>query len=762
MSLRDWYTIQELAGLPGLPSTDRGVRKLADREGWEGQRRLGSKAIEYNIAVLPEATRAALLKAAVTEVAEVRAAATPAAETLPAEAETSVAMRPLSSSGALSHRQALTRDARLLVVNMLKRLMQDGLIQKTAIKQLRDWAARGELQTPVLTALALGNNKSGLEWAIRLVDGLPSAELLPGQDIQAAACEVSQRTLERWLQQERDGGAQALAPGKREKDVSVKPWVPYLLERMQRPQKPYLSDAWREMCAALPAHIPAPSYYAVRRWYSQKYSNLDKQRGRHQGSALNPHKHHLTRSSDGMLPMQELHSDGWGSKFTAPHPVSGKYVKLEVWHSHDVATRYVFRPSVGLSESMLVIMGSLFNAVAEGGVPAVWQTDNTGSVKNERVSFDPVTSIQARAGIHIVHNLPGNSQANGIAENFNKYLERRARELATYMTGRMDSLAQKKVLRVTQKLVKTEEADERRRLKAEAEKLGAGVLLESFEQASELICSWCEEYNRTPHRALPKIADPATGQRRHQTPAEAWAAHVAAGWQPVAVVGEQLADLFRPHETKIVRRATVTLFTQKYHHAELEHWNGEEVQVAYDIYDGERVWVKNLEGRLICIAQLDSVRGYRPMSVYEMAMNKRTDAAIARHEAHIAEIERQRPVQVISHEAPLSIPGLGEITPDRLQARFAEAKTIEGEAERLPEPMPAAPAPEPEAAPVEAGFFDRVEQMSFLARYQLCRRLELAHEQGQALAADEARFIRTYPGTSVYRSFRRREEEGLL
>lgn len=758
--MRNWYTAKELVGLQGMPGTVRAVQLRAQREGWEGQRRLGSKAIEYNIAVLPEATRAALLKAAVTEVAEARAAAAPAAETLPVVQETAVALRPLSSTGALSHRQTLTRDARLLAVNMLKRLIAGGLSQKAAIARLREWAARGELQPQVLAALALGNNKSGLEWAIRLVDGLPSAELLPGQDVQAAACDVSVRTLERWLQQERDGGAEALVPGKREKDMSVKPWVPYLLERMQRPQKPFLSDAWREMCAALPAHIEAPSYHAVQRWYREKFSSLDKQRGRHQGSALNPHKHHLIRTSEGMQPMQELHSDGWGSKFTAPHPVSGKYVKLEVWHSHDVATRYVFRPSVGLSESMLVIMGSLFNAVAEGGVPAVWQTDNTGSVKNDRVSFDPVTSIQARAGIHIVHNLPGNSQANGIAESFNKYLDRRARELATYMASRMDPLAQKKVLRVTQKLVKAEALDERRRLKAEAEKLGAGVLVESFEEARELICRWCEEYNHTPHRSLPKIADPVTGQRRHQTPAEAWAAHVAAGWRPIAVQGEQLADLFRPHETKVVRRATVTLFTQKYHHAELEHWNGQEVQVAYDIHEGEQVWVKTLEGRLICVAKLDSVRGYRAMSVYEMAMEKRADAAIARHEAHIAEIERQRPVQVITQDASLILPGLGEITPDRLQARFTEALTIDVESERLPEPAPMALAAEPEqSAP---GLYDRLADMPDIERYRLCRSFEAASDAGQELSEDEARFIRTYPGTSAYRAYRRREEEGLL
>ena len=326
---------------------------------------------------------------------------------------------------------------------------------------------------------------------------------------------------------------------------------------------------------------------------------------------------------------------------------------------------------------MLVILGSLYNAVAEGGVPALWQTDNTGSVKNDRVKFDPVSSIQARAGITIVHNLPGNSQANGICESFNRYLDRQARDLATYMGKGMDSLAQKRVLRVTQKLVRAETLEQRRQLKTEAERAGAGHLVQSFEEAQALIERWCEEYNHAPHSALPKVVDPDTGKRRHQTPAEAWAEHVAQGWQPVEVEGDQLRDLFRPHEVKTVRRAKVALYSQSYHNPELEHWNGEQVQVAYDIHDGERVWVKALDGRLICEAALDSVRGYRARSVYEMALEKRADAAIARHEAHIAEIERQRPAHVITHEAPLTLAGLGDITPDRLDARFDEAELIE-------------------------------------------------------------------------------------
>lgn len=740
--MRNWYTAKELAGLPGMPGTVQNVKAKAQREGWEGQRRLGSKAIEYFFATLPIETRHALLKAAAEQVAAQQP------KPLPVRQD-KTALRTVNAEGELTHRQTLTRDARLLVVNMLKRMMHDGLSQRGACSQMLAWAAAGELHESVIAALALGNNKSGIEWAIRLnAQGLPEAEALPGQDVQAAVGRLSVRTLERWVESEAKGGMAALAPGKRAKDMSVKPWVPYLLAEMQRPQKPNLSDAWRRMCLSLPESIEAPSYYAVQRWYSKKFSSLDKQRGRNQGSALNPHKYHRTRTAEGMVPMQEIHSDGWGTHFTAPHPVSGKFVKLEVWHTHDVATRYVFRPSVGLSESMLVILGSLYNAVAEGGVPAVWQTDNTGSVKNDRVKFDPVTSIQARAGITIVHNLPGNSQANGICENFNKYLDRRSKGLATYMGKAMDSLAQKRVLRLTQKLIKAETLSERQQLKAEAERAGAGRLVQSFEEAQALIEQWCDEYNHTPHSSLPKIVDPHTGKRRHQTPAEAWAEHVAKGWQPVAVDGEALRDLFRPHEVKVVRRAKVTLYTQTYHNAELEHWNGEQVQVAYDIHDGERVWVKALDGRLICVASLDSVRGYRARSVYEMAGEKRADAAIARHEAHIAEIDRQRPAHVITHEAPLTLAGLGDITPERLDAQLDRGLLIDVTPQPQPEPQPEAELPQNKwNAPEQPG-----------ERWPLW--LEVDEKKRAGIVIDNPALLRwhaTYQQSKEFRAFATRE-----
>lgn len=61
--MKEWYTAFELASkaLPGLPSSKRGIAKLAAREGWArapgATRTRNDGAVEYNVAILPERAR---------------------------------------------------------------------------------------------------------------------------------------------------------------------------------------------------------------------------------------------------------------------------------------------------------------------------------------------------------------------------------------------------------------------------------------------------------------------------------------------------------------------------------------------------------------------------------------------------------------------------------------------------------------------------------------------------------------------------------
>lgn len=58
----EWFTPSKLAGMPGLPSTDRNIRQRAQKEEWKFQKRAKGKGFEYHITSLPFETRAFIQK----------------------------------------------------------------------------------------------------------------------------------------------------------------------------------------------------------------------------------------------------------------------------------------------------------------------------------------------------------------------------------------------------------------------------------------------------------------------------------------------------------------------------------------------------------------------------------------------------------------------------------------------------------------------------------------------------------------------------
>lgn len=566
-----------------------------------------------------------------------------------------------------SFQESLIADARLALLCWIARMMERNALSPFKVVA-EHGAGRAPLPPALKLAAAIANDRNGYGWKAEINShGLAVATPQAGQDLEQFARLPSWETVKRWAEGFMRRGWAGLVPKYKARDMRAPAWSGEFLKIMQRPQKPTVMGAHAQLLRVLPKGVRRPKYRTVLRWYTEKYSNLDKQRGRNVGSAMNPHKFAHARSSAGMLPGDEVHSDGWSTHFLAPHPVSGKFVKLEVWHSRDVATRYVYPPSVGLSESATVILGSIANVIAEDGVPAIWQTDNTGSVKNDRVEFDPVASIAARAGMTIVHNIAGNSQANGIAEEFGHYLDSRARDLATYQGESMDPLTGKRVLRITQKMVAAATREEALLFKVEAERIGKGLVFESYAQAVDWLKAICAEYNHRPHRSLPMIVT-AEG-RRHMTPAEMRARFIEQGlWRPTPMSVENLADLMHVHERKTVIRGCVSVFGQRYHERELDHINGETVLVAYDINDGTRVWVKTLDGNLICEAKFYETRRYRSMSFMELALEKRADGQQRRLQRHIDDIEAQRPGAIVEDRPLRGLELVTEEPPPRAKA----------------------------------------------------------------------------------------------
>lgn len=459
---------------------------------------------------------------------------------------------------------------------------------------------------------------------------------------------LARKTYYNWLDNYNKRGS--YAPLKKHPDMSVKPWHALALSLRQRPQGstlPWIVEQVDAQWDAAWGNKPLDLYSVLWRFFHHKCSAIDQLKGRHTGSKLRSYLNYTTRTSAGMVPWQEIHADGWNTHCTAPHPISGEFVTHEIWIFRDVATRFRCPPGIGLTENFDVITKGLENCVRVGGVPVILQTDSTKIIKKSpRFQF-----IADEAGMTIVHPVAvGNSQANGIAENGNKDLDRACRELATYQAKDMDSLTLKRVKKITAEMVKAANAGDvelRDRKKKEAEKVGKGLVFGSHQEFVDWINEKVDKLNDRPHPALPKIRDENTGKLRHQTPRESLKAHLENGWEPVLLKEAHLVDLFRTRAQVKVTRGGVTPYGKmRYTDPELLHWNGKDVVVAYDKMDWKKVWVRTLAGVDICEAEFSFSTAYRCQTAYEDGEAKRAQAQIKRREKDIERIRNNTPSMV--------------------------------------------------------------------------------------------------------------------
>lgn len=472
---------------------------------------------------------------------------------------------------------------------------------------------------------------------------------------------ISREVYYGWLRIKGETGC--YAPKKREKDYSVQWWhdtALVLYRRAQQPTVQYVVEKLAELVISqeLDSDKTAPSYGQVDRYFKDKIGQKAMQKGRNTGMKLRSLQAHKTRTAAGLAPWDAVQSDGWASHFTAPHPISGDYVTLEIWHAHDVATKFIPPLSVGKSESYEVILKCIEKATRLGGVIRLLQTDSTKIVRdNKNFVGDSMLSIADRIGMTISHpKIKGNAQANGIAENFGVWLNNQAKELSSYQHESMDSLTFRRVQNLLGKLSRAKfrgAESEVELLRKEIKRMAAGILFESYQDALDWLEVQRNKWNNRPHSKLPKIYDDATGKKRHQTPQEAFEEFLNYGWQPVALDEEHIVDLLRPRKRVKVSRGKVKPYSSKvgFYHAELGRWEGKEVIVSYDIDDGSSVRVMDQQGALICIALYDAPVGYYAPSAQEVANETRLVSAIKRKEKAIESLKNNAGLTVIDSTA---------------------------------------------------------------------------------------------------------------
>ena len=626
--MREWWTAADMVaeGFAGLPGTVQGINQRAKREDWLARERNGrGGGSEYHVSAWPAVAREDLAARSIVQ--------RPEQLPLPIEAP---------DVSSLKDHQRATLEARAAILAEVDRLTNGGIGRTKAIAAVIDLARNQALPTDLQALVPIANARSGKR-----------ADAKGGRSL-------SRASIYNWLRAREEKGVAALAPAA-PVESGIPAWAAPLIECYGRPQKPSLAFVLEEeLPARLPAGVAMPSYDQARRFMG-RLSAITRNQGRMGPRALKAMRAYVSRDASGLWPTAVYTADGHTFDAEVAHPIHGKPFRPEITTVIDVFTRRAVGWSAALSESTWSVLDAARHAFQSSGLCDIWYVDRGAGFNNAAFDAD-LTGFLARLSVTKENSLPYNSQARGVVERFHRSVwVRAAKTLPTYMGAAMDAEARQSVFKMT-----------RREIAA----VGRSRHLMDWRD----FVAWCQrqidDYNRRPHSSLPKIADASLGKKRHMTPDEAWAEAMERGWLPDRVEGSDADDLFRPQERRTVRRATVSVFANEYFHPDLEHWHGRDVLVGYDIHDAERVWVRSMDGRLICVAGFEAnKRSYFPVSAAQAAHERRVQGRRRRLDAKRAEVDAElRPNLVVDNAPPA-------LTEDEHAAADAAYSALEADSE---------------------------------------------------------------------------------
>lgn len=647
-----FFTAAELAeiakagGLMNFPHTKRRVNSFIEREGWDAlpstRKRAGTKGgggMEYHFQVLPEALQALIAGSQVKagliarhdleaerdrrQVAAIRTSAlsAEARAVMDARAEVLVSIDGYAIAQGQTRAWAITRFAQAL----------SAYAGRQEIERRRD---AGEILTP--------REAASLAHPLILTssDGfqIDPCRVKIANDRARATEAISERSIQRWFKARDERGVIALAPAATKEVKPIPAAFADFLKFYARPSKPTIADAHGEYLKAAAAvdvlqRMPltlAQVKYILR----ERMNNIEKQVGREGLLTLRSRLAYVTRTTDDMWPTTIYTADGKTFDAEVADPVTKRPIRPEITTVLDVVTRKVVGISLARSENQRSVAEALRNACVASGIPAIFYVDRGPGYRNQALDAD-VSGLMGRLGITKMHAAPYGSQAKGRIERPNATIwDALAKRFTTYIGADMDKEAGQKVHKIT-----------RRELK----EFGESRHLPTWEEFVRLAWAMVEEYNNKIHTSLPKFEDPQSGKTRHMTPNEAWAAHVAAGFEPVPVDQGEVDDLFRPYEIRTASRSEVQWNGNKFFHEALEAYHQKKVMVGYDYHQADRVWVREFDrdsgqpGRLICVARFGgNSERYVPLSFEQAAIENRAKGRLRRLDAKREAIEAER------------------------------------------------------------------------------------------------------------------------
>lgn len=582
------------------------ITRQAINENWQSvteNSRGKHKKKWFLIKALPKAIREAVLNQRASTILQAlpkpveteSAAIAPVCENSQTPA-TTAAVIPLEK---LTERQRVVNDARHLVVHTV-RVMQ--LQMRCSFGKAADTliakAEAGELDDELMNSMRIARESRGTK------DG--------GNGL------VSRRSLERW-NQEKSSGKQ-LAPGIRQKeDWRGKWWLALFLSFYRKPQKPSLREAHRDFEKAWQAQgftEKCPDYDVIYR-LQKKIPAVVLAIGRSTGSELAALRPFTRRDWSGMS-NEVWVGDGHTFKAKVRHPDHGQPFAPEVTFIIDAASRFIVGWAFSLSENQIAVSEALGKAMIKHGKPLIYYSDN-GSGQTAKIIDCPVGGMLARLGVEHELGRPGNPQGRGIIEGlWDITTIAVAKTFPTFQGTGMDG----DTLRKNTQAIN--------RAKRQGEVPNFVPSWNHFMAQVEERIDWYNNEHR--HSAL--------GGR---TPAEVYHANFDESWH-CPLSADEIVTLYRPFEIRVPDRGEVRWNNNIYFHSALAELPANtKVRVAYDLNDADQVWVSDLDGRAICVAEFEAnkVKGFA-VSKMDAVKEKRIDGMIKRGQEQIDKANAER------------------------------------------------------------------------------------------------------------------------
>lgn len=337
--MKEWFSIQELLGISGLPNSDRGIMKKADREQWQKRQREGvkGKAYEYHLHSLPPETQKQL--------------------------RLNVALAAMPQPPAV-----VTRDDPELVYRL---------------NQATD-KAREKAQQKVNACLQL---------QAFLDQGFNQTEALAGA---AAAHNLSQGSLKNWYYKVKgypvhlwqavlvSGSGKSAKPGKKA-HITEEAWDTFLADYL-RPEKPDLRACYRRTALLAEEYgWQLASFKTFQRRLIQEVPYevmLLKREGKNAVAKLVPA---LQRTVKDILAGEWINGDGYQHNvFVKWH--TGEIIRPKTWFWQDVRTRKILGYRTALSENTDSIRHALMDVIFHYGIPKTITLDNTRAAANKAMT----------------------------------------------------------------------------------------------------------------------------------------------------------------------------------------------------------------------------------------------------------------------------------------------------------------------------------------------------------------------------------------